>query len=112
MSVIALADIFGISGRRQELLTLLAGAEREAAGQPGCLRYSFAETIAEPDHYLLISEWRGKSALDAHFASAGFASFQFSLQGLLARPSEMTVYSISESARPLASGPMDPRDAD
>jgi hypothetical protein len=61
MSVIAVADIFGISGRRPELVAALADAEREAAGQPGCVRYSFAATIA---------------------------------------------------ARPLASGLMDPRDAD
>jgi hypothetical protein len=29
-----------------------------------------------------------------------------------AAPSEMTVYSVSGSARPVAAGPMDPRDAD
>ena len=56
MTIVAVADLFGISGRRQELV----------------------------------------GALD----------------GLLARPSELTVYSVSGAARPLASGPMDPRDAD
>jgi quinol monooxygenase YgiN len=112
VSVIAVADIFGISGRRQELVAALTDAEREAADQSGCVRYSFAATIAEPDHFVLISEWRDQAALDAHYASSGFASFQFSLDGLLARPSQMTVYSVSGSARPLASGPMDPRDAD
>ncbi|MDX6669126.1 MAG: hypothetical protein QOK04_2506 [Solirubrobacteraceae bacterium] len=112
MSVIAVADIFGISGRRQDLLAALADAEREAAGQPGCVRYSVAATIAEPDHFVLISEWRDQAALDLHYASSGFRSFQLSLNGLLARPSEMTVYSVSGSTRPLASGPMDPRDAD
>jgi quinol monooxygenase YgiN len=112
VSVIAVADIFGISGRRQELVAALAGAEREAADQPGCVRYSFAATIAEPDHFVLVSEWRDQATLDAHYASSGFASFQFSLDGLLARPSQMSVYSVSGSARPLASGPMDPRDAD
>jgi quinol monooxygenase YgiN len=112
MSVIAVADIFGIGGRREALVAALARAEREAAEQPGCVRYSFAATLAEADHFVLISEWRDRAALDAHYASPEFASFQFSLDGLLARPSEMTVYSVSGSARPLASGPMDPRDAD
>jgi quinol monooxygenase YgiN len=112
MSVIAVADIFGINGRRQALVAALADAEREAADQPGCVRYSFAATIADPDHFVLISEWRDQTALDSHYASSEFASFQLSLNGLLARPSEMTVYSVSGSARPLASGPMDPRDAD
>ena len=112
MSIVAVADLFGVSGRRHELMAALTGAEREAAGQPGCVRYSFAATIGEPDHFVLISEWRDQAALDAHYASPGFAGFQSSLHGLLARPSQMTVYSVSGSARPLASGPMDPRTAD
>jgi quinol monooxygenase YgiN len=112
MAIVAVADLVGISGRRHELLAALAGAEREAADQPGCVRYAFAELIAEPDHFVLVSEWRDQAAMDAHYASPGFVSFQSSLNGLLARPSEMTVYSVSRSVRPLASGPMDPRDAD
>jgi len=112
MSVIAVADVFGVSGRRRELLSALADAERQAADQPGCVRYAFAETITDPDHFVLISEWRDQAALNTHYASRGFASFQFSLNGLLARPSQMTMYSVTGSVRPLASGPMDPRDAD
>jgi quinol monooxygenase YgiN len=112
MSVVAVADLFGISGRRRELVAVLANAERDAANQPGCVRYEFAATIADPDHFVLIGEWHDQAALDAHYRSSGFATFQFSLDGLLARPSRMTVYSVSASARPLASGPMDPRDAD
>jgi quinol monooxygenase YgiN len=110
--VIAIADLFGISGRRRELQDVLAGAEREAARLPGCTRYSFAAAVADPDHFVLVSEWRDRAALDAHYGSPAFASFQFSLEGLLARPSEMTVYAIAEAVRPVASGPPDPRDAD
>ena len=112
MSVVAIADMYGINGRRQELVALLLGAERAAVAQPGCVRYSFASAVSDRDHFVLISEWRDQTALDSHYASSGFASFQLSLNGLLARPSEMTVYSVSGSARPLASGPLDPRDAD
>jgi quinol monooxygenase YgiN len=112
MSTIAVADIFGISGRRDELLAALADAERAAGGQPGSVRYTFAETLDDPDHFVLISEWADDAALERHYASTAFANFQFALDGLLARPSEMTVYTVSGSVRPLASGPMDPRDAD
>ena len=112
MAVVAIADLYGISSRRQELVGLLAAAEREAAAQPGCVRYSFAATLADPDRFVLVSEWRDQVAMDAHYGSASFAAFQFSLDGLLARASEMTVYAVSRSTRPVASGPMDPRDAD
>jgi quinol monooxygenase YgiN len=76
------------------------------------MRYVFAETLGEPDRFLLVSEWRDSAALEAHYASAGFQRFQYALHGLLARPSEMTMYSISGSVRPLPSGEQDPRDAD
>ena len=112
MSIIAIADMFAKGDGREELVSALGRAEREAANQPGCIRYSFAATIAQPNRLVLISEWEDEAALDAHYASPEFASFQFSIQGLLARDSEMTIYSVSGAARPLASGPMDPRDAD
>src|SRR3954468_13005314 len=112
MTLTAVGDVFGISGRRSQLEAVLAGAERDGAGEAGCLRYSFAQALADPDHYVLVSEWRDEAAPDAHYASPEFVRFQLSLNGLLARPSETTVYSVSGAARPLASGPLDPRDAD
>jgi quinol monooxygenase YgiN len=112
MAVVAIADMFGLAGRRQELVATLAESQRRATAKPGCVRYAFAETIAEADHFVLVSEWLDDAALDAHYGSPDFASFQFSLNGLLARPSEMTVYAVTGSARPQASGVMDPRDAD
>jgi quinol monooxygenase YgiN len=112
MPVVAVADMFGLSGRREELVAALRGAEADATARPGCRRYTFAAALGDADRFVLVSEWDDQAALDAHYASPSFASFQFALQGLLAKPSEMTVYAVSEAARPLASGPMDPRDAD
>jgi quinol monooxygenase YgiN len=112
VSVIAVAEMFGISGRRSELLALLEASERVGAAEPGCRRYTFAATLADPDRFVLLSEWESQAALDAHYRSAAFADFQFGLDGLLARPSEMTVYSVAEAVRPLNTKPMDPRDAD
>ena len=111
-NVLALADVFGIAGRRDELRAALEEAERAAEGSDGCVRYSFAATVADPDHYILVSEWRDQAAFAAHYASPAFAAYQYSLDGLLARPSEMTVHTVSGASRPVASGPMDPRDAD
>jgi quinol monooxygenase YgiN len=112
VSVVAVAEMFGIIGRRPELVSLLEDSERRAASEPGCRRYTFAATLRDPDRFLLISEWDSQQALDAHYASEAFAGFQFGLDGLLARPSEMTVYRVDEAVRPLNTRPMDPRDAD
>jgi quinol monooxygenase YgiN len=110
--VIAVAEMFGISGRREELAALLAGFERWSAGEPGCRRYTFSATLADPSRFQLLSEWESHEALDAHYRSQTFADFQFGLDGLLARPSELTVYSAEGTVRPLSTRPMDPRDAD
>jgi len=56
MPVLAIGDVFGISGRREELLAALTTAERDAAAQPGCVRYSFAATIVDPDHFVVVGD--------------------------------------------------------
>jgi quinol monooxygenase YgiN len=112
MTVIAVAEMFGISGRRNELGALLERFERWAAGEPGCRRYVFAATLADPSRFVLLSEWDSQEVLDEHYNSEAFADFQLDLDGLLARPSQLTVYSTEEAVRPLSIRPMDPRDAD
>jgi quinol monooxygenase YgiN len=112
VTVIAIADLFGIAAGRAELLALFADVQRDAATQAGCERYAFSEALDEPDHFTLISEWRDMASLEAHYASSAFGRFQHALHGLLARPSEMIIYSVSGSIRPLPSGLQDPRDAD
>lgn len=110
--VIAVAEMFGISGRRDELASLLRRFEQWAAGEPGCRRYSAAATLADPSRFMLVSEWDSQGALDTHYRSDEFAELQLALDGLLARPTELTVYSGEGAIRPLNTRPMDPRDAD
>lgn len=110
--MIAVADLYGISGRRAELVALLERSQQDAASEVGCRRYTYAAALGDPDHFVLISEWDSRDALDAHYRSQAFATFQFELDGLLARPSRLTMYSAGEAVRPLDSGQMDPRDAD
>lgn len=112
MAVIAVAEMFGISGRQNELAALLERFERWASGERGCRRYVFAATLADPSRFLLVSEWDSQDALDDHYNSEAFADFQLDLEGLLARPSQLTVYPAEAAVRPLSSRPMDPRDAD
>jgi quinol monooxygenase YgiN len=107
-----IADMFGITGRQSELRALLADAERLATSENGCLRYTVATSLADADHYLVVEEWRDQAALEAHYASESFARFEHALHGLLARPSQATIHSGGAARRPIASGPLDPREAD
>jgi quinol monooxygenase YgiN len=110
--VVAIADMFAVSSRRGELVSLLARFEAQAAREPGCRRFTFAAGLADPDRFVLVSEWDSQAALDQHYRSEAFAEFQFALHGLLVRPSELTVYAPEGAVRPLNTRPMDPRDAD
>jgi quinol monooxygenase YgiN len=112
VAAVAIADVFGICGRRDELVALLERFGRASASQPGCNRYTFAPTLDDPDTFVLVSEWDNIDALDAHYRSQAFADFQFELDGLLARPSELSIYEAGAAVRPLNTRPMDPRDAD
>jgi quinol monooxygenase YgiN len=112
MTTLVIADMFGSAALRSDLRTLLARAERDAAGHDGCLRYTVAVSMADPDHYVVTEHWRDEAALEAHYASPEFKRFQFELHDLLVRSSEATVYTVEGTLRPVASGPIDPRDAD
>jgi len=112
MPVIAIAEIFGISGRRNDLVALLTRTEQHVRELAGSRRYVFAARLDTPDQFVLVSEWETHDAMDAYHRSDRFARYQFELSGLLARPSEMTVYSVTDAVRPVPSGPLDPRDAD
>ena len=104
--------MFAINSRRGELVSLLERFEAQAGREPGCQRFTFAASLSDPDRFVLVSEWESQAALDAHYRSEAFADFQLDLEGLLARPSESTVYSATAAVRPLNTRPMDPRDAD
>ena len=73
--VIAVAEMFGISGRRDELASLVERFERWAASEPGCRRYTFAATLTDPSRFVLVSEWDSQEALDAHYESEEFGDF-------------------------------------
>ena len=112
MVVITVAEMFGISGRRDELVTLLQRFGSWAGDELGCRRYTVAVTLADPSRFVLVSEWESQEAMDAHYRSEAFADFQLGLDGLLARPSESTFYAAEGAVRPMDTRPMDPRDAD
>ena len=112
MPIIAIAEIFGISGRRSELAALLTRTAQHARELPGSRRYVFTADLETPDRFVLVSEWDTYDAMAAYHRSEQFARYQFELHGLLARASEMTVYSVTDAVRPVPSGPPDPRDAD
>ncbi len=49
---------------------------RASRAEDGCLDYTFASDLADPDTLVLFERWRDRKALAAHGASAHMAEFQ------------------------------------
>lgn len=111
-SVVVVGDVYTLVGRRDEVIALLSDTQERARPQPGCVSFSFAEVVGDPGHYVVVEEWSDPAALRTHFTTDAFTSYQENVGELLARPSEVRIHRVSETTRPVDSGPMDPRRAD
>lgn len=49
---------------------------RASRNEDGCLDYTFARDLADPDTLVLFERWRDRAALDAHMQSPHMAEFQ------------------------------------
>jgi quinol monooxygenase YgiN len=110
--VLAVTQIHGLAGRRDELRELMRATERATRTEPGCRAYRFTAALDDVDEYLHVQEWEDEAAFVAHQSSAAFAGYQRDLFDLLARPSEMAIHRVSDTTIPRPSGPPDPRAVD
>ena len=110
--VVAVTEIHGLAGRRDELRELMRATERRVSQEPGCRTYRFAATLEHPDEYLHVQEWDSEETFAGHQRSPAFRDYQQGLFDLLALPSEMRVHRVLQTTAPEPSGPADPRTAD
>jgi quinol monooxygenase YgiN len=110
--VVAITEIHGVAGRRDELRALMRATEERVVTEPGCLAYRFAATVEHPDEYLHVQEWTSEDAFAAHQRSPAFQAYQRDLFELLARPSDMRVHRAPRTIVPQPSAPPDPRGVD
>ena len=109
--VVAVTQIHGVAGRRDELRELMRATEQRVSQEPGCRLYRFAATLEHPDEYLHVQEWVSERAFADHQRSPAFKAYQRELFGLLARPSDMRIHRAPSTTVPEPSGPGDPRGA-
>ena len=56
-----------------EALVIMVRTSRE---EDGCIDYTFARDLADPDTLILFERWRDEGALQAHMKSSHMAEFQ------------------------------------
>jgi quinol monooxygenase YgiN len=110
--ILAIAEVYAQIPQRDAARDVMARAQQRARQEPGCLSFTFAETIEEPGRFLLVERWRDQAALDEHFGSNAFADYQAEITPLLARDSKLEVHVVGEGVRPVDSSPLDLRQDD
>jgi quinol monooxygenase YgiN len=103
--IIAVGDIFVQIPRREDVRELMRATQARVRGQTGCMSYEFAETLDDPGHFLIVQQWRDRAALDEHFRSQAFVDYQARIGPHLVRTSELALYVVEESFRPVESSP-------
>jgi quinol monooxygenase YgiN len=109
--IVAVTEIHGIAGRREELRALMRDTQERVALEPGCRMYRFSATLEDPDEYVHFQEWTSEAAFADHQRSPAFREYQSKLFELLARPSDMRLHYVGQSVAPQPSV-ADPRSFD
>jgi quinol monooxygenase YgiN len=110
--IIAIGDIYAQIPRRAEVADLMRETQLRARELPGCIAYTFAETVDDPGHFIVVQQWRDSAALGEHYRSEAFAGYQARIDGLIVRSSELRVHTVQESFRPVPAPGGDPRHDD
>jgi quinol monooxygenase YgiN len=105
--IVVLGDIYAQAGAREEVRELMRGTQDRVMTQAGCVSYTFAETLEDPCHFVVMQEWRDRAALDEHYRSPAFADYQQQIAPRVERSSELRIHVVSESTLPVATPPAD-----
>jgi quinol monooxygenase YgiN len=88
MTIIVTAEFTPVEGAYDQVVAALAPAIAEVHEEPGCLLYAIHESPT--GQIMMIEKWETVELLDAHGAGAAVKRLNASLEGLLAKPVDVT----------------------
>jgi quinol monooxygenase YgiN len=103
LAIIVLGDVYAQIPHLEAVRGLMRETQERARKQPGCVSYSFAETLDEPGRFLIVQEWSDQAALEGHYRSETYADFQAKLELLLLHSSDLRIYLVEKTIRPVES---------
>ncbi len=92
--LIVLGDATAAPGRRDDLVAAARAIADATRGDRGCLAYSFAADLEDPDRILSIEVWADRAALDEHMGHPHTAEFLRVAPGLVAGEPVMSFYEV------------------
>lgn len=93
--IITSGDIYARIADREQVRVLMRATQDRVREQQGCLYYAFAETLDDPGHFVVVSHWQDREALDAHYRSDAFSEYQEQVGAHLVRSSELRLFEAS-----------------
>ncbi|WP_454699520.1 putative quinol monooxygenase [Arthrobacter humicola] len=88
MTIIVTAEFTPVAGAYDQVVAALAPAIAEVHEEPGCLLYAIHESPT--GQIMMIEKWETVELLDAHGAGDAVKRLNASLEGLLAKPVDVT----------------------
>jgi len=85
------------TGEATEALVKMVRISRE---EDGCIDYTFARDLADPDTLVLFERWRDQEALQAHMASDHMAEFQKVMAANPPKSRDLRMY-VTDEGQPL-----------
>ena len=80
----------------EETIAAVVAMMQASRAEDGCLDYTFARDLADPNTLVLFERWRDREALAAHGASAHMAEFQKVLAANPPEARELRIYETDE----------------
>lgn len=103
-----MAEIHGrtalVEPELRPLLRELADASRT---EPQCTDFRVL-AAEEPGEFVLLGAWSSEPAMRAHYDTAHYRYYRDQVEPLLARPSDVVVYHVSNTVHALDPNPPDP----
>lgn len=96
--LIVIGDANAAPGRRDELVAAARAVTAATRGDSGCLAYSFASDVENPDRILSIEVWADRAALEEHMGHAHTEQFMKAAPGLVAGEPVMSFYDVPDPA--------------
>jgi quinol monooxygenase YgiN len=84
-------------GKEPELNELMVWMQTESLKEPGCLRYGFFRSVADPNELIAVEEWESAEALQTHFGAPTVQRFSSELGGLISQPPEVQIHGIGRT---------------
>lgn len=92
--LIVIGDATAAPGRRDELVAAARAVAAATRGDRGCIAYSFAADVENPDRILSVEVWADRAALDEHMQHDHTKEFMRVAPGLVAGEPIMSFHDV------------------